>query len=212
MNVSRRWLEAFLNRPLDAQDLVPRLAMLGLPPDLVEPIHAQLAAVVVGQVAELRAHPNADRLHVCQVDIGGGQRRQVVTGASNVALGAKYPFAPIGTTLPIGLTLEKRKLRGEVSEGMLCSADELGLGTDHDGLYTLDTDAAPGTPILPVLGIDDDRLVLDISPMRGDLLGHKGVARELAASLKVPFRLPAIPGADPAASGQAVRRVVGPSG
>lgn len=212
MNVSRRWLEAFLNRPLDAQDLVPRLAMLGLPPDLVEPIHAQLAAVVVGQVAELRAHPNADRLHVCQVDIGGGQRRQVVTGASNVALGAKYPFAPIGTTLPIGLTLEKRKLRGEVSEGMLCSADELGLGTEHDGLYTLDTDAAPGTPILPVLGIDDDRLVLDISPMRGDLLGHKGVARELAASLKVPFRLPAIPGADPAASGQAVRRVVGPSG
>src|SRR5690606_17391190 len=171
VNVSRRWLEAFLNRPLDSKDLVPRLAMLGLPPDAVEPLHADLAPVVVGRVAELAKHPDADRLHVCQVEIGGGVRKQVVTGASNVALGAKYPFAAVGVTLPIGLKLEKRKLRGVVSEGMLCSPDEIGLGSEHDGLMTLDTDAEPGTPITAVLGLDDERLVLDVSPVRGDLLG-----------------------------------------
>ncbi len=211
MNVSRRWLEAFLGRPLEVKDLVPRLAMLGLPADAVEPVNAHLAPVVVGQVVELARHPNADRLSVCQVDIGGGQRRQVVTGASNVALSAKYPFAAVGVTLPNGITLEKRKLRGELSEGMLCSADELALGTDHDGLLTLDTEAAPGTPILDVLGLGDDRLVLDISPMRGDLLGHKGIARELAAALKVPFRLPAVPGVNPA-EGYPVRRADGAHG
>ena len=211
MNVSRRWLEAFLGRPLEVKDLVPRLAMLGLPADAVEPVNAHLAPVVVGQVVELARHPNADRLSVCQVDIGGGQRRQVVTGASNVALSAKYPFAAVGVTLPNGITLEKRKLRGELSEGMLCSADELALGTDHDGLLTLDTEAAPGTPILDVLGLGDDRLVLDISPMRGDLLGHKGIARELAAALKVPFRLPAVPGVNPA-EGHPVRRADGAHG
>jgi phenylalanyl-tRNA synthetase beta chain len=211
MNVSRRWLEAFLRRPLEAQDLVPRLAMLGLPPDGVEPLHAGLAPVVVGLVAELVPHPNADRLKICQVDIGGGQRRQVVTGASNVALGKRYPFAPLGVTLPNGLTLEKRKLRGEVSEGMLCSPDEIGLGSEHDGLMTLEVDAAPGTSILEVLGLGDDRLVLDISPVRGDLLGHKGVARELAASFKIPFRLPEVPGVD-GLTAPTVRRTEAASG
>ncbi len=211
MNVSRRWLEAFLGRPLDSKDLVPRLAMLGLPADAVEPVNAHLAPVVVGQVVELSRHPNADRLSVCQVDIGAGQRRQVVTGAPNVALSAKYPFAAVGVTLPNGITLEKRKLRGELSEGMLCSADELALGSDHDGLLTLDTESPPGTPILDVLGLGDDRLVLDVSPVRGDLLGHKGIARELAASLKTPFRLPAVPGVNPA-EGYPVRRAEGRSG
>ena len=213
MNVSRRWLEAFLRRPLDAKELVPRLAMLGLPVDAVEPLHAQLAPVVVGLVAELVPHPNADRLQICQVEIGGGVRRQVVTGATNVVLGKKYPFAPIGVTLPNGLTLEKRKLRGEVSEGMLCSPDELGLGSEHDGLLILEVDAPPGTPFPEAIGIADERLVLDISPMRGDLLGHKGVARELAAALGVMFRLPEVPGGqtDRRTDGQ-VRRTEGQTG
>ncbi|MBX3145517.1 MAG: phenylalanine--tRNA ligase subunit beta [Gemmatimonadales bacterium] len=211
MNVSRRWLEAFLQHPLDSKDLVPRLAMLGLPPDAVEPLGAELAPVVVGQVVELSRHPNADRLQVCQVDIGGDQRRQVVTGATNVVLGGRYPFAPVGTTLPNGITLEKRKLRGEVSEGMLCSADELGMGADHDGLLTLEGDHPAGTPILQVFDLADERLVLDISPMRGDLLSHKGVARELAASLKLRYRLPAVPGVNPAV-GATIRRATGASG
>ncbi len=193
MNVSRRWLEAFLRRPLEVSDLVPRLAMLGAPVDAVEPLHPLLAPVVVGLVEELTRHPNADRLQVCQVAIGGGERRQVVTGATNVTQGKRYPFAGVGVTLPNGLTLEKRKLRGEVSEGMLCSARELGLGDEHEGIMELEGEGEPGTPLLEALGLGDDTLVLDVSAVRGDLLGHKGVARELAAAYGIGFRLPDIP-------------------
>jgi phenylalanyl-tRNA synthetase beta chain len=210
VNVSRRWLEAFLNRPIATRDLAERLAMLGAPVDAVEPQYAHLEPVVVGLVEELRPHPNADRLQICQVAIGGGERRQVVTGATNVVAGRTYPFAGVGVTLPIGLTLERRKLRGEVSEGMLCSAKELGLGDDQAGILELGTPAAPGTPLPVALDLADDRIVLDVPPVRGDLLGHKGVARELAGSFGLAFRLPAIPGA-PADSLPAFRRAEGGS-
>ena len=133
MNVSRRWLEAFLNRPLSVGDLVPRLAMLGLPADAVEPVNSQLAPVVVGQVVELTPHPNADRLSICQVDVGGGERRQVVTGAPNVALGARYPFAGLGVTLPNGLTLEKRKLRAKSPRECSAPPTSWGSGTTTTG-------------------------------------------------------------------------------
>ncbi|MEZ4586091.1 MAG: phenylalanine--tRNA ligase subunit beta [Gemmatimonadales bacterium] len=195
MKVSRRWLEDFLKRPLSIADLRGRLAMLGAPVDAVESLAGELAPVVVGLVEAAEPHPNADRLRVCQVAIGGGERRQVVTGAPNVEAGRRYPFAGVGVTLPNGLTLEKRKLRGEISEGMLCSEIELGLGADADGLMTLETEADPGTPLVDVLGLDDDRLELDLAPVRGDLLGHKGIARELAASLGVIARLPVVPDA-----------------
>jgi phenylalanyl-tRNA synthetase beta chain len=194
MNVSRRWLEEFLRRPLDSKDLVARLAMLGAPVDAVEPLHAALGDIRIGLVEEVRQHPNADRLRVCTVNDGSDVRRSVVCGAPNVAAGNKYPFAPIGATLPDGLKIEKRKLRGETSEGMLCSARELGLGQDHEGLWELSTDAAPGTPLLDAYPLADERLVVDVTPNRPDLLGHKGVARELAASFGVPFRLPALEG------------------
>jgi phenylalanyl-tRNA synthetase beta chain len=140
---------------------------------------------------------------------GGLEPRNVVCGASNVTEGRKYPFAPVGVTLPGGVTLERRKIRGEVSEGMLCSARELGLGQDHEGILELDTEAAPGTPLLEALPVDDHRFVLDVSPNRPDELGHKGVARELALSLGVPFRLPPIPAA-PAVPSPVPRREPGP--
>lgn len=193
MNVSRRWLEDFLRRPLEVRDLAERLTMLGAPVDAVESLHADLSDVLVAVVEEVRPHPNADRLQVCIVNGGTAERRNVVCGATNVAAGRKYPFAPVGATLPGGLRIEQRKLRGEVSEGMLCSRRELGLGQDGDGIWELQTDAAPGTPLLEALPIDDHRLVIDVGPNRPDLLGHKGVARELAASFGIPFRLPAIP-------------------
>ncbi len=195
MNVSRAWLEAFLRRPLDSHDVSERLAMLGAPVDAVESVGADLAAFVVAVVTDVRAHPNADKLRVATVDDGTGTMHSVVCGAPNVAAGGRYPFARLGTTMPGGLVIEKRKLRGELSEGMLCSARELGLGQDHDGLLTLDTDAAAGTPLVEVLGGADERLVVDVTPNRADLFGHKGVARELAASYRIPFRLPEIPGA-----------------
>ncbi len=195
MKASRRWLEAFLRRPLDSRDVVERLAMLGAPVDSVTPLHAELKDVVIGLVEEVRPHPNADRLRLCVVNAGGARPFNVVCGAPNVEAGRKYPFAPVGSSLPGGITLEQRKIRGEVSEGMLCSTRELGLGDDHEGIMTLDTDAEPGSSFLAVLGLEDDRLELDVSPVRPDLLGHKGIARELAAAYNTTFRLPEIPGA-----------------
>lgn len=194
MNVSRRWLEAFLRRPLDAADVARRLAAQGAAVDAIEPLRPGLEQVLVALVREVRPHPNADRLRLCDVDDGSGTIRHVVCGALNVTAGVKYPFAPVGSTLPGGVTLEKRKIRGEVSEGMLCSARELGLGQDHEGILALDTDAAPGTRFLDAVPVADERLVVDVTPNRPDLLGHKGVARELAFSYGVPMRLPAIPG------------------
>jgi phenylalanyl-tRNA synthetase beta chain len=193
VKVSRRWLEAFLRRPLEARELAEKLALLGAPADAVVPLHRELSGIVVALVEEVRPHPNADRLQLCLVNDGTSQRHHVVCGATNVAAGEKYPFARVGTALPGGLVIEKRKIRGEASEGMLCSSQELGLGTDHDGIMTLSTDAAPGTPFLEVLTLDDDRLELDTPPVRPDLLGHKGVARELAAAYQTMFRLPEIP-------------------
>ncbi|HEY9519895.1 MAG TPA: phenylalanine--tRNA ligase subunit beta, partial [Gemmatimonadales bacterium] len=195
MKASRRWLEAFLRRPLEARDLAEKLAMLGAPADLVEPLHADLRDIVVARVEAVRPHPDADRLRVCTVDDGMPGRRNVVCGAPNVEAGRSYPFARVGASLPGGLRIEKRKIRGELSEGMLCSPRELGLGTDHDGIMTLATEAAPGSSFLSTLALDDERLELDVSPVRPDLLGHKGLARELAAAYKTPFRLPDIPAA-----------------
>lgn len=196
MNVSRAWLEAFLRQPIDARDAAERLAMLGAPVDAIEHVGADLSPFVVGLVTDVRPHPNADKLQVTTVDDGSGTMHTVVCGAPNVTTGHKYPFARLGTAMPGGLVIEKRTLRGEPSAGMLCSARELGLGQEHDGLFTLDTDAAPGTPLTAVIRGGDERLVLDVTPNRADLLGHKGVARELATSYGVPFRLPEIPGTD----------------
>jgi phenylalanyl-tRNA synthetase beta chain len=201
MNVSRRWLEDFLRRPLDPRDVASRLAMLGATVDAIEPLHGDLAEIVVGQVETVAPHPNADRLRVCEVNDGTGTLRHVVCGAPNVQAGRKYPFARVGAAIPHGkggasMRLERAKIRGEVSEGMLCSARELGLGQEHDGILELDTDAAPGTPFLQAVGLADDRLVVDVTPNRPDLLGHKGIARELAASFGTPFRLPSIPRAE----------------
>ena len=193
MNISRQWLEAFLRQRLDSRDVAARLAMLGAPVDAIEPVGADLRAFVVGLVTEVHQHPNADKLRVTTVDDGSGESFNVVCGAANVTAGKKYPFARLGTVMPDGMRIERRKLRGEPSEGMLCSARELGLGEDHDGLLTLDTGAAPGTPLTAVLDASDERLVIDVTPNRADLLCHKGVARELAASLGIPFRLPELP-------------------
>ena len=192
MNISRRWIEAFLRQQLDPRDMADRLGMLGAPVDAIEQVGADLAAFVIARVTEVRPHPGADKLRVTTVDDGSGTLFQVVCGAPNVVADGRYPFARLGTVMPGGMRIERRKLRGEVSEGMLCSARELGLGEDHDGLMTLATDAAPGTPLPEALGMGDDRLVVDVTPNRPDLFGHKGVARELATSYRVPFRLPEI--------------------
>lgn len=201
MNISYRWLQS-LAPGLDATpaEVADRLAAYGAPADEVIDIAANLRDVVVARVVEARKHPNADRLSLCTVDAGGPEPLSVVCGAPNVQAGAYYPFAPVGAALPNDLKIRKAKIRGETSEGMLCSAAELGLGRDHSGILTLHGTFVPGEPFAGALGLDDARIVLDITPNRGDLLSHLGVARELAGG---DVRLPTLPGA-----GDAGRRVV----
>ena len=203
MIVSRRWLESLLGRPLEGRDVADRLARQVAPVDGVVPIHQDLREVLVARVLEVRQHPNADRLSLCVVDAGGAAPLEVVCGAPNVQAGKAYPFAPAGATLPGGLKLERRKIRGVESNGMLCSAKELGLGVDHAGILELQTNAAPGTPFLEAIPVADEQIVIDVSANRPDLLCHKGVARELAVSLGATVKLPEIPG------GSAVGRLGG---
>ncbi|HXY18537.1 MAG TPA: phenylalanine--tRNA ligase subunit beta [Gemmatimonadales bacterium] len=196
MKASLRWLSDLLGTPLSARDALERLPMLGVPVDAVEPLHHDLAQVVIAEVLEVARHPNADRLSLCKVN-AGGPVLSVVCGAKNVTAGRRYPFAAVGTTLPGGLVLERRKIRGEYSEGMLCSARELGLGDEHEGILELETAAAPGTPFLDAVPVADTRLELDVTPNRPDLLSHLGLARDLGAVLGRAVRLPGF--GDPAA-------------
>jgi phenylalanyl-tRNA synthetase beta chain len=190
VKASLRWLSDLLGTPLEPGETRARLTMLGALVEGAEPLHQDLAQVVVAEVLEVARHPNADRLSLCKVN-AGGPVLSVVCGATNVVAGKRYPFAAVGTTLPGGVVLERRKIRGEYSEGMLCSADELRLGEDHEGILELETDAAPGTPLLQVLPIADTRFEIDVTPNRPDLLSHAGLARDLGASLAKPVRLPA---------------------
>lgn len=187
MIVSHEWLKQFVPHTRNAQDIGDALSRHCVTLDNIERLGAELASFVVAQVVEAGRHPNSDHLWVTKVDDGSGTLLDVVCGAPNVVVGTKYPFARTGTVMPGGLKIEKRKIRGETSNGMLCSSRELGLGQEHDGILALDTDVVPGTPLLDVLPIADARLDLDVLPNRPDLLSHVGVAREIAAVLGVPM-------------------------
>ncbi len=181
MNASCEWLRDFTPFDLAPAQLRDLLTARAATVEDVIALRADLGDVVVGVVAEAKPHPDSDHLWVTKVDAGTGELLDVVCGAPNVKAGSKYPFAPAGSTLPGGLKLERRKIRGAISNGMLCSARELGLGTDHQGILALDTDAAPGTRFLDVYPAGDTRLVVDVLPNRPDLLSHEGIAREIAA-------------------------------
>jgi phenylalanyl-tRNA synthetase beta chain len=158
--------------------------------DDVVPLRADLRAIVVARVVEASRHPNADKLSVTKVDVGGERLLDVVCGAPNVQAGKLYPLAPVGTVMPDGRTIDRAKIRGAVSEGMLCSARELGLGDDAAGILELDLDVRPGTPLLRALRVGDVQLVIDVGANRPDLLSHLGFAREVAALTGRQFKLP----------------------
>lgn len=180
MNLSYRWLRALAPTITGSpREVADRLATLGAPVDEMTPLGEELGDVVIARVSDVQPHPNADRLRLCTVE-AGADPLQVVCGAPNVEAGRYYPFAPIGSTLPGGIKIRKAKLRGEVSEGMLCSPRELGLGRDHAGLMTLSGEYLPGESFVEGLELDDVRLVIDVTPNRPDLLSHIGAARELA--------------------------------
>ena len=193
MNVSRRWLRAVApGLDLSAGEIAARLAMRGAPVEGITDLAAEIAGVVIGRVERVRRHPNADRLSVCEVD-GGNGTVQVVCGAPNVRAGACYPFVPVGAVLPGDVRIKRVRIRGQESRGMLCSARELGLGTDHRGILELAGQFDPGSPFAPTVGLDDHRLDVEVSPNRGDLLSHVGVARELVGEGGI--RLADLPGA-----------------
>ena len=183
MNVSYAWLRTFVDFDLAPSALRDFLTQRVVTVDEVLPLRPDLEPIVIGRVVECARHPDSDHLSVTRVDAGTGELLDVVCGAPNVQAGKLYPFAPVGTTMPNGMKIERRKIRGAISAGMLCSARELGLGDEHQGIMELDVDAAPGTRFVDAFPVGDTRLVLDVSPSRPDLLSHLGVAREIAAAL-----------------------------
>jgi phenylalanyl-tRNA synthetase beta chain len=148
MIVSVEWLKAFVDSGHTAAELRDLITSHTATVDELVALRADLAPIVIARVVEEAPHPDSDHLHVTKVDMGTGELLDVVCGAPNVKAGTLYPFAPTGTVMPGGLKIEKRKIRGQTSNGMLCSARELGLGAEHDGIMELDLDVAPGTPFL----------------------------------------------------------------
>ncbi len=207
MIVSHEWLRAFVPHDLSPQAVGELLSQHVATLEGVEALRADLAPFVVGRVVDSVRIPDT-KLSANKVDDGSGALLDVVCGAPNVEVGAKYPFARTGTTMPGGaLTIERRKIRGHTSNGMLCSARELGLGDSHDGILALATDAAPGTPLVDVLPVGDAKIELDVLANRPDLLSQRGVAREVAALTRVPLQTPPelrdVPALRPPATGNA---------
>jgi phenylalanyl-tRNA synthetase beta chain len=196
MNVSYEWLRAFVPIEETAAQLRALITAHIAPVDELVALRQDLSAIVVAKVIEEAPHPDSDHLHVTKVDAGTGTLLDVVCGAPNVTAGKFYPFAKSGTVLPGGLKLQKRKIRGAISDGMLCSARELALGQEQDGIMELDLDVPPGTPLLEALPLGDMMFVVDVGANRPDLLSHLGVARDIAAITSTPFALPRIDGAD----------------
>ncbi len=180
MKFSVNWLREFVDLPDNPEDIAELLTRAGIETKNVESRGAKIDQVVVSQITASSRHPNADRLTVCEVDDGSGTTRQIVCGATNYKVGDKVPLALPGAKLPNGTEIRKSKLRGVESNGMLCSPIELGLGEDASGLLILSQDANVGTPIGDIFTADTI-VDVEITPNRGDLLSHFGLAREIAA-------------------------------
>ncbi len=194
MKVSYRWLKELAPTIEDsAKDLAERLTYTAVPVDDVVWLGKGLEELVVARVESISPHPRADRLVICKVDAGRAELVQVVTGAPVVVEGGYYPFVGVGQTLPGGLAIKRAKLRGEYSEGMLCSERELGVGRDAAGIMLLNGEYTPGQPLLEAMALDDYQLDIDVTTNRPDLLGHWGVARELAPGGEADLRLPVFP-------------------
>jgi phenylalanyl-tRNA synthetase beta chain len=196
MRISLNWLRDLVPIDLSPQDLADRLTLAGFEVESIEERRTWAEGVVVGRVLERLPHPNADKLSICKVDIGGSVPSQIVCGASNVRAGIDVPVATLGTFLPqvgeAGLKIKPAKLRGEDSAGMICSLSELGLTAEADGIHIFDAAAhlAPGTDVRPLLGLDDTVLDLTSTANRADALSLVGIAREIAALTGATLKLP----------------------
>ncbi len=207
MKVSRNWLGDFLPAVPPAAELARKLTFAGLEVEGVESLGARLAGVVVARIEASNPHPDADKLSVTQVDAGEGRKLQVVCGAKNFHVGDMVPLATVGTVLPDGSSISRATLRGVESEGMLCSAKELGLAEDASGLLLLEGTLRPGMGLVEALGLDDAVLEMNVTANRGDALSHLGVAREVAVLTTQQLRLPAASVQEAAPDVQAVASV-----
>jgi phenylalanyl-tRNA synthetase beta chain len=205
MRTPYAWLREYCDPGLTAVEIAERLDLTGTELERIEQVGVPSADnFVVGKVLSAEQHPDADRLKVCQVDVGGGEPSTIVCGAPNVAAGQTVPVALPGAVLPSGTKLGKAKLRGVESHGMICAEDELGLGDQHKGIMILDDGLAAGTPLADVLPIDDEALELEITPNRPDCLAVYGIAREVHAATGAPLAAdPAEAEAEPSGSDSA---------
>ncbi|MFC5469055.1 phenylalanine--tRNA ligase subunit beta [Cohnella suwonensis] len=197
MNVSYRWLSDYIDlSDIDARKLAEMMTRGGIEIDNVPSRNAGVSGVVVGYVTSREKHPDADKLSVCKVDVGTGEQLQIVCGAANIGANMKVPVATVGAKLPGGLDIKRAKLRGVESQGMICSARELGINDkllpkeQQEGILALPSDTDVGLNILDVLALDDSVLELDLTPNRSDCLSMLGVAYEVAALTGRPLALP----------------------
>src|SRR5438067_8287794 len=191
MRVPVSWLREYVPVEAPVQEVADRLVISSCEVDGIESVgvadvDGNLGLFRVGRVLDAVKHPNADRLQLCQVDVGDGNPRQIVCGAWNFGAGATVGVALPGAVLPTGLQLEQRKVRGELSDGMILAEDEVELGTDHSGIMVL-PDAEPGTPLGDVLPLAEEVLLVESTGNRPDLLSIYGLAREVAALYDLPL-------------------------
>jgi len=200
MKISYNWLKEFIDTDKTPEEISTILTGTGLEVESLEkvqPIPGGLEGLVIGYVKECVDHANSDHLHVTKVDVGGAEDLQIVCGANNVAAGQKVVVATVGTTIyPTDgepFAIKKSKIRGEVSEGMICAEDEIGLGTDHAGIMILDADAQVGSLAKDYFKLNDDYMYeIGLTPNRADATSHLGTARDIAAFLKIPVKRPDI--------------------
>jgi phenylalanyl-tRNA synthetase beta chain len=181
MKIAESWLREWVNPELDTEALGHQLTMLGHEVDGIDYEGVGIEDIVVAEVVECGKHPDADKLSVCKVSDGGDRLIDIVCGAPNVRAGMKTPLAKPGVKLPNGLKLRKAKIRGIVSNGMLCSAVEIGLGDEADGIMDLPLDAEVGQPLIKLLELPDAAIDLDLTPNRGDCFSVLGIARDVSA-------------------------------
>ncbi len=205
MIFTQQWIREWVDFDLEPEALISQLTMAGLEVDAHGPVAAQFAGVIVAEVLNVVQHPDADKLRVCEV-FDGEEVLQVVCGAANVRSGLKVPYARIGAHLPVvapepgassSFEIKKARLRGVESFGMLCSAQELGLAENSDGLFELPTDAPVGKSVREFLLLDDMFYEMDLTPNRGDCLSIRGLAREIAALNNLDFCEPVIEAVQP---------------